>query len=111
MMPPSPVSDLVEHISAHSGSLPPAGGWRRIRALRDRAVRLRAAGAEGALVHLSARTAGADLGILRCAERAVFYPASAAVQKQLTGHTAVQGASVQCMQAIEIERSPGLPSP
>src|SRR5437764_13049571 len=29
---------------------------------------------------------------------------------QLTGHTARQGASVQCMQAIEIERSPGLPS-
>src|SRR3954471_23992160 len=29
---------------------------------------------------------------------------------QLTGHTAAQGASVQCMQAIEIERSPGLPS-
>src|SRR6267378_3230151 len=27
-----------------------------------------------------------------------------------TGHTAAQGASVQCMQAIEIERSPGLPS-
>src|SRR3989440_9483392 len=29
---------------------------------------------------------------------------------QLTGHTAAQGASVQCIQAIEIERSPGLPS-
>src|SRR4051794_21049209 len=29
---------------------------------------------------------------------------------QLTGHTAAQGASVQCMQAIETERSPGLPS-
>jgi hypothetical protein len=29
---------------------------------------------------------------------------------QLTGHTAWQGASVQCMQAIETERSPGLPS-
>src|SRR5438094_4121260 len=29
---------------------------------------------------------------------------------QLTGHTARQGASVQCMQAIEIERSPGMPS-
>src|SRR3954464_11276208 len=29
---------------------------------------------------------------------------------QLTGHTAAQGASVQCMQAMEIERSPGLPS-
>src|SRR5215468_2390882 len=30
--------------------------------------------------------------------------------KQLTGHTAAQGASVQCMHAIETERSPGLPS-
>src|SRR5215468_1223560 len=29
---------------------------------------------------------------------------------QFTGHTAAHGASVQCMQAIEIERSPGLPS-
>src|SRR3954468_3404514 len=36
--------------------------------------------------------------------------ASAVVWKQFTGHTAAQGASVQCMQAIEIERSPGLPS-
>src|SRR5215510_1568367 len=27
-----------------------------------------------------------------------------------TGHTAAQGASVQCMQAMETERSPGLPS-
>src|SRR5579862_1438239 len=27
-----------------------------------------------------------------------------------TGQTAAQGASVQCMQAIETERSPGLPS-
>src|SRR6266700_4450446 len=35
---------------------------------------------------------------------------SAVVKKQFTGHTAAQGASVQCMQAIEIERSPGLPS-
>src|ERR1700723_3897335 len=29
---------------------------------------------------------------------------------QFTGHTAAHGASVQCMQAIETERSPGLPS-
>jgi hypothetical protein len=29
---------------------------------------------------------------------------------QLTGQTEAQGASVQCMQAIETERSPGLPS-
>src|SRR6202007_543616 len=29
---------------------------------------------------------------------------------QLTGQTAAQGGSVQCMQAIETERSPGLPS-
>src|ERR1700736_3191429 len=29
---------------------------------------------------------------------------------QVTGHTAAQGASVQCMQAIDTERSPGLPS-
>src|SRR4051812_12915260 len=28
----------------------------------------------------------------------------------VTGHTAAQGASVQCMQAIETDRSPGLPS-
>src|SRR6201981_395300 len=35
---------------------------------------------------------------------------SAVVKKQLTGHTAAHGASVQCMQAIETERSPGLPS-
>src|SRR5215831_16567621 len=36
--------------------------------------------------------------------------ASAVVKKQFTGHTAAQGASVQCMQAMETERSPGLPS-
>src|ERR1700740_2083217 len=35
---------------------------------------------------------------------------SAVVKKQLTGHTAAQGASVQCMQTMETERSPGLPS-
>src|ERR1700747_873621 len=35
---------------------------------------------------------------------------SAVVKKQFTGYTAAHGASVQCMQAIEIERSPGLPS-
>src|SRR6185437_8164439 len=35
---------------------------------------------------------------------------SAVVKKQFTGHTAAHGASVQCMQAIETERSPGLPS-
>jgi hypothetical protein len=29
---------------------------------------------------------------------------------QLTGHTARQGASVQCMQATDTERSPGTPS-
>src|SRR3989440_6215170 len=29
---------------------------------------------------------------------------------QLTGQTAAQGASVQCMHAMETERSPGLPS-
>src|ERR1700682_3799556 len=29
---------------------------------------------------------------------------------QFTGHTAAQGAAVQCMQAIDTERSPGLPS-
>src|ERR1700732_5498098 len=28
----------------------------------------------------------------------------------LVGHTAAQGASVQCMQAMETDRSPGLPS-
>src|SRR3954468_17729513 len=36
--------------------------------------------------------------------------ASAVVKKQSTGQTAAQGALVQCMQAIETERSPGLPS-
>src|ERR671917_469760 len=36
--------------------------------------------------------------------------ASAVVKKQFVGHTAAQGASVQCMHAIEMERSPGLPS-
>src|SRR5580704_18093307 len=35
---------------------------------------------------------------------------SAVVKKQLTGHTAAHGASVQCMHAIDTERSPGLPS-
>src|SRR5215831_11267386 len=35
---------------------------------------------------------------------------SAVVKKQLTGQTAAQGASVQCMHAIDTERSPGLPS-
>src|SRR4029079_1397738 len=35
---------------------------------------------------------------------------SAVVIKQFTGHTAAHGASVQCMQAIETDRSPGLPS-
>src|SRR5215469_12543680 len=35
---------------------------------------------------------------------------SAVVKKQLTGHTAAHGASVQCIQAIDTERSPGLPS-
>src|SRR6185369_5423776 len=29
---------------------------------------------------------------------------------QVTGQTAAQGASVQCMQAIDTDRSPGLPS-
>src|ERR1700690_2014666 len=29
---------------------------------------------------------------------------------QLTGQTAAHGASVQCMQAIDTDRSPGLPS-
>src|ERR1700732_5640618 len=35
---------------------------------------------------------------------------SAVVKKQLTGHTAAHGASVQCMHAMETEGSPGLPS-
>src|ERR1700746_678395 len=35
---------------------------------------------------------------------------SAVVKKQLTGHTSAHGASVQCMQAMETERSPGRPS-
>src|SRR5689334_16170207 len=36
--------------------------------------------------------------------------ASAVVKIALVGHTAAQGASVQCMHAIDTERSPGLPS-
>src|SRR3954447_27087800 len=36
--------------------------------------------------------------------------ASAVVKKQSTGQTAAQGAFVQCMHAIDTERSPGLPS-
>src|SRR5690242_21750785 len=36
--------------------------------------------------------------------------ASAVVKIALVGHTAWQGASVQCMHAIDTERSPGLPS-
>src|SRR5262245_15749722 len=35
---------------------------------------------------------------------------SAVTKKQLTGQTAAHGGSVQCMQAIDTERSPGLPS-
>src|SRR5882672_7281830 len=35
---------------------------------------------------------------------------STVTKKQLTGHTEAQGGSVQCMQAMETERSPGLPS-
>src|SRR5215468_5393855 len=35
---------------------------------------------------------------------------SAVVKKQFTGQTDAHGASVQCMQAMETERSPGLPS-
>src|SRR5450759_1210299 len=35
---------------------------------------------------------------------------SVVVKKQSTGHTAAHGASVQCMQAIETDLSPGLPS-
>src|SRR2546423_5808658 len=35
---------------------------------------------------------------------------SSVEKMHFTGHTAAQGASVQCMHAIEIERSPGLPS-
>src|SRR6478736_5600228 len=36
--------------------------------------------------------------------------ASAVVKIALVGHTAWHGASVQCMQAIDTERSPGWPS-
>src|SRR5499433_3117712 len=35
---------------------------------------------------------------------------SSVEKKQFTGQTEAQGASVQCMHAIETERSPGLPS-
>src|SRR5215831_21208018 len=36
--------------------------------------------------------------------------ASAVVKIALVGHTAWQGASVQCMHAMDTDRSPGLPS-
>src|SRR3954467_9978292 len=36
--------------------------------------------------------------------------ASSVVKKQSTGQTAAHGALVQCMHAIDTERSPGLPS-
>src|ERR1700730_8906301 len=35
---------------------------------------------------------------------------SSVANMQVTGQTAAQGASVQCMQAMETERSPGMPS-
>src|ERR1700726_5227750 len=35
---------------------------------------------------------------------------SSVEKMHVTGHTAAQGASVQCMQAMDTERSPGLPS-
>src|SRR5882724_5146305 len=35
---------------------------------------------------------------------------SSVEKMQFTGHTDAQGASVQCMHAIDTERSPGLPS-
>src|SRR4029077_17523705 len=35
---------------------------------------------------------------------------SSVEKMQFTGQTAAQGASVQCMQAIDTERSPGFPS-
>ncbi len=35
---------------------------------------------------------------------------SSVVKMQLTGHTDWHGASVQCMQAMDTERSPGWPS-
>src|SRR5712672_502991 len=35
---------------------------------------------------------------------------SSVEKMQVTGQTAAQGASVQCMHAMETERSPGLPS-
>src|ERR1700722_2433999 len=35
---------------------------------------------------------------------------SSVEKMHFTGHTAAQGAAVQCMQAIDTERSPGLPS-
>src|SRR5712672_3551432 len=63
MISPSPASsDLVEHISAHSGSLP----WAR----RLVPYFSNSAGAIGALVHLAARAEIADARILRRAERA-----------------------------------------
>src|SRR5918994_903468 len=67
MISPSPASsDLVEHISAQSGSLPSASRFDP-------------------------------------------YLTYSACEPSASGPPA-QGASVQCMQAIEIERSPGLPS-
>ena len=126
MMSLSPASsDFVEHISAHIGSLPSA---RRFAPYFSYSTAVLSGSgppaAIGTFVHLAARAEIADPGILRRAEWAGVEAIAAAdaqilgVQdnsvgrgvEQLTGHTAAHGASVQCMQAIETERSPGLPS-
>ena len=85
MMSLSPASsDFVEHISAHSGSLPsdePVGAVFLV--LDRRVVGLGPAGAIGAFVHLAARAEIADARILRRAERAGVEAIAAADAKIL----------------------------
>src|ERR1700756_4746490 len=72
MTSPSPASsDLVEHISAHIGSLPSPNRFEPYFSNSSccRGLRFATAGAVGAFVHLAARAEIADLGILRRSER------------------------------------------
>ena len=92
--PSPPSSALVEHISAHAGSLPSA---RRLRPYflnsASELPLLGAAGAERALVHLAAHAEGAGLRKLRRAERAgVEAVAAADAQVLVVQHDAFFGA-------------------
>src|SRR5213595_2871377 len=88
--PSPPSSALVEHISAHAGSLP---SERRLRPYFWNSASLRSAGAERALVHLAAQAEGARLRELRRAERArVEAVAAADAEVLVVQHHAVIGA-------------------